>query len=429
MEHIKPKRFVVHLIILMLCISMCACAKAGTLPQSASSAEHAVTWQEQYDLGVRFVSEGNYQEAILAFTAAIEIDPKQPDAYYSRGDAYAALAADADDEAAARRYYENAMADYRRAGELGRADGMQRADDMEKALDKLNQPSLEKELQRIQQESEPLLRELLGRFEADDPEGAAALLSQAEYITLCDSMMDTFIELSKNGRIDEKRYFQQVYEPEYDGYYYSTGTDCINDLHIILEAENGQVVALYHNHFCYYGQWESGTRSGHGIWVGTPHPDFPTDGVIFEGDWSSDRPNGTGTIVYIRGGTSLNSWSEPHYMIKDEGSFRDGFYHGTFHRTEYDVVQGLTVEFEPFVVYDGVLEADHVVLHEIGNGSAVRELHDCYREREKGDYYHDDYYEWGVDPERDWDKLSVPGIITAYSNVYYYSTTILHDSW
>ena len=39
------------------------------------------TWQEQYDLGMRYLSESNYEEAILAFTAAIEIDPKQVDSY------------------------------------------------------------------------------------------------------------------------------------------------------------------------------------------------------------------------------------------------------------------------------------------------------------------------------------------------------------
>ena len=44
-------------------------------------------WQEQYDLGVRYLSEDNYEEAILAFTAAIEIDPKRAEAYVGRGDA------------------------------------------------------------------------------------------------------------------------------------------------------------------------------------------------------------------------------------------------------------------------------------------------------------------------------------------------------
>ena len=48
------------------------------------------TWQEQYELGVRYLSEGNYEEAIIAFTAAIEIDPKQPDAYLGLADVYEA---------------------------------------------------------------------------------------------------------------------------------------------------------------------------------------------------------------------------------------------------------------------------------------------------------------------------------------------------
>ena len=48
-------------------------------------------WQEQYDLGVRYLSDGNYEEAIIAFTAAIEIDPKQPDAYMGASEAYMAM--------------------------------------------------------------------------------------------------------------------------------------------------------------------------------------------------------------------------------------------------------------------------------------------------------------------------------------------------
>ena len=49
------------------------------------------TWQEKYDLGIRYLSEGNYREAILAFEAAIQIDPKQADAYLSLAQAYEAM--------------------------------------------------------------------------------------------------------------------------------------------------------------------------------------------------------------------------------------------------------------------------------------------------------------------------------------------------
>lgn len=50
--------------------------------------QEAATWQEQYDLGMQYLTESNYQEAILAFTAAIEIDPKQADTYVYLTQAY-----------------------------------------------------------------------------------------------------------------------------------------------------------------------------------------------------------------------------------------------------------------------------------------------------------------------------------------------------
>lgn len=43
------------------------------------------------DLGVRYLSDGNYEEAIVAFQAAIQIDPKQKDAYLGLADVYVAM--------------------------------------------------------------------------------------------------------------------------------------------------------------------------------------------------------------------------------------------------------------------------------------------------------------------------------------------------
>lgn len=48
-------------------------------------------WQEQYDLGVRYLTEGNYERAIIAFTSAIEIDPKQPKSYIGLANLYMEL--------------------------------------------------------------------------------------------------------------------------------------------------------------------------------------------------------------------------------------------------------------------------------------------------------------------------------------------------
>ena len=46
------------------------------------------TWQDYYDLGMRYLNEGNYEEAIISFTAAIEIDPKQEDVYIGMAEVY-----------------------------------------------------------------------------------------------------------------------------------------------------------------------------------------------------------------------------------------------------------------------------------------------------------------------------------------------------
>lgn len=56
-----------------------------------SCGQQRTTWEEQYDLGVRYLSEGNYEEAILAFTAAIEIDSKRPEAYSGLANTYIAM--------------------------------------------------------------------------------------------------------------------------------------------------------------------------------------------------------------------------------------------------------------------------------------------------------------------------------------------------
>ncbi len=49
------------------------------------------TWQEQYDLGMRYLSEENYEQAILAFRAAIEIDPREPRTYLMLSSCYTAI--------------------------------------------------------------------------------------------------------------------------------------------------------------------------------------------------------------------------------------------------------------------------------------------------------------------------------------------------
>ena len=82
------KKKVVAGILLAVALSTVACGNnAGNT--ASNSLENAVaSWQEQYDLGMRYLEEGDYEQAIVAFTAVIGIDPKQVDAYINLANIY-----------------------------------------------------------------------------------------------------------------------------------------------------------------------------------------------------------------------------------------------------------------------------------------------------------------------------------------------------
>lgn len=70
------KRVLSLLLALVLVLGLCACG------------EKAPSWQDQYDLGERYLTDGSYEEAILAFQAAIEIDPRRPEPYLLLSEVY-----------------------------------------------------------------------------------------------------------------------------------------------------------------------------------------------------------------------------------------------------------------------------------------------------------------------------------------------------
>lgn len=86
------KQISLYLILLSFLLCSCGQASVGGTSGRRSGPDDGPTWEEQYDLGLRYLSDGNYEEAIIAFTAAIEIDPKRAPAYVGRGDAYSGTA-------------------------------------------------------------------------------------------------------------------------------------------------------------------------------------------------------------------------------------------------------------------------------------------------------------------------------------------------
>ena len=65
-------------ILLILAMLLTACGPSGT-------------WDEHYNLGIKYLSDGNYEEAIIEFETAIKIDDMKPKAYIGASDAYVGM--------------------------------------------------------------------------------------------------------------------------------------------------------------------------------------------------------------------------------------------------------------------------------------------------------------------------------------------------
>lgn len=263
------KKLFCTLLAAALLLTLCACAKKQpsspptlTAPVQTQPEQETPTWQSQYDLGVRYLSEGNYQEAVLAFTAAIEIDPKNPQAYEGRGDAYWALAqteagdaqisacrSAAEDYASAMRYGEETDDLRRRAGDayfgaqdyekaVPYYDALRETDDeaLERLMDCYRELGREEELaallQRLYTEtgSESYLQTLYDVWPQD------ALQSYGEILGANGTMGFALVDLDLNGvpelicgEIDTKGYSEQIALTDYTLYTW----------------QNGQAVELY----------------------------------------------------------------------------------------------------------------------------------------------------------------------------------------
>jgi len=83
------KKFSVLLLVIVICLALTACGKKNT--DSTENPYASMSWQEQYDLGIRLLNEGKYEEAILVFQTMIQIEPKRSEGYQKLADAYIAV--------------------------------------------------------------------------------------------------------------------------------------------------------------------------------------------------------------------------------------------------------------------------------------------------------------------------------------------------
>lgn len=227
------KRIKVLLFSLILMFSIVACGKAA-----------ADGWQEQYDLGMRYLTEGNYEEAILAFTMAIEIDPKMPEAYLGAAEAYVAL----DDMDAAIKILEMGV-------------NNTESDELKKFLNELKENISSEEVKSVL-----------------DP--YYTYLSKKDYVSLYHIINNEFV--SKNT-------WYVLEHPELTGICYD-GSTISADL-------TGIGMKIIDGYYYYYGSLEKGTPTGEGICFSTSGGYTDSDLFfyrVYEGEWSYGLPNGDG---------------------------------------------------------------------------------------------------------------------------------------
>lgn len=301
------------------------------------------SWQEYFDIGMRFLSEGNYEEAIIAFTAAIEIDPKIPEAYFSRGDAYVGAAKLAytgpngtpslSEEAIS--MCKSAIADYLLVIDLDTtiSDAYLKAaevyvylNETDAAIDVLERGVMATGDQSIQNYlcvlqaggRDELLRPLLTLLSQNNLEGAIALMRTDAYVAM--SALQT------------------------DGFYSYT-------------EDNAQYIAVYPNDYYYFGSMEEGQRSGHGRWLCAYFDgDSSMENYLFEGEWEDDLPNGLGTLILnFKEERSAPEGSIFSIQTSITGGFHNGLYHGTFNET-WKMNSGITMVWSPIIAIDGVYQ-------------------------------------------------------------------------
>ena len=334
----------------------------------SSCGQSAPTWQEQYDLGVRYLSEGNYEEAIIAFTAAIEIDPKRAEAYVGRGDAYIGSGETADNLTAA-------LADYEAALELDETLvdaylGIANIYIIFEEYD-LARSILEQGLTttgsdvRIEEKIEhlPETQPELSQLETKIVETAYSNLEKGLYDELALEVRDLLL----NEELTDEELEDKLLTYVFDGNNFSENFTGIG-LQILKDN-------VWSELSFYFGKFSEGKREGNGVAINVPivfsKNDLPLYN-LFEGYWSNGLPNGEGAYTMVgSGSTRINGLLVPHRNFYSwTGNFTNGLFDGTIvgTRREDDTIysQG-TVDYKNGVpvfnercIYDSYLDKYYI---------------------------------------------------------------------
>lgn len=261
--------------------------------------------QDYLDLGDKYLAEANYEEAIVAFTKAIELEPKAVTAYEGLANAYIKT----ENYPKAQETIISGIAVYEGLAEEERTDEYTQSYE---ALLKLQEEVAAYLNRENDAEKESETAETV-------PEETVSEKDFSEYQELIDDVQE------KIASGDRDSIWQRQSEDDYQLF--------ITELDRVLAKDcgDGNWLLIYPCGHCYYGGMENGKRSGHGIWCDYDY------GSEFMGyvscTWKDDYPNGEGE----EWGVCMNA---PEDLTYYQVNLKDGMYDGTVRETYLSNVEG-----------------------------------------------------------------------------------------
>lgn len=250
-----------------------------------------LTYDEQISLGNKYLTEGNYKEAILSFEAAIIIDPKSIPAYLGIADAYIALGDT-----------ESAVATLKKGFDATQSEEiLARIDNITSEIDKTVTPSELSIDEMAKVQSSEFMKKLYEICLTGDMNALRDMMRTEEYKNIA----------ALSTSITPLLYFPDT----------ETGT---------------KGVGLYDRRL-YYGEYIDSIRSGKGYWLAV---DEKIDYWMYDGGWENDIPNGYGSQTFCK--SSGETWT-------DSGNVVNGLWDGILKTTnssgeEYSVIYKAGIE-------------------------------------------------------------------------------------
>ena len=212
---------------------------------------------KQLELGQKYLTEQDYEQAIVAYQAAIEINPMASDAYLGLADAY-----------------------------IGKGEYEKAAEVLQTGYDTTADERLEEKLEEVNAEIE--------RIKAEE-EAARLAAEQAAAEAKIQAVLKTLYELMEAGddQACAEYMAEHIWGQELGHKSYSPTGDDLNGIVLDILGDN-----------VFFGEKIDGKYESTGKYFmqfNIDNPEEHLEYMVYDGQWKNDKPNGAGTLTKVVG--------------------------------------------------------------------------------------------------------------------------------